>query len=200
MTADNRTNEPTPEQILWELYPDDVMDHNRRANCHLFLERLRAHGLLSEGAPSEEQVERAAETFYEDPAGLTSWARLNAAEPDIAERYRVAMGRALAAAGRHPHPQPSLSNSEILQRIASQEVIDDAADEQDDLRLHMLASQEPLALDPEKVLRLLGEHAPSLDISTRRYRGECLCGVRVSDHELHQSDALCEAYTEGRLT
>ena len=54
--TDNRTNEPTPEQILWELYPDDVMDHNRRANCHLFLEQLRAHGLLSEGAPSEAQA------------------------------------------------------------------------------------------------------------------------------------------------
>ena len=50
---------------------------------------------------------------------------------------------------------------EAAHGAASQEVIDDAADEQDDLRLHMLAPQEPnqnetksgnnfVSLDPEK--------------------------------------------------
>ena len=92
-------NEPTAEQILWELYPDDVMDHNRRANCHLFLEQLRTHGLLSEGAPSEEQIKASAAAVDEDALaevieaeieGLRHETRLY---PDI---YKAQVARAVA--------------------------------------------------------------------------------------------------------
>jgi len=103
MTTDNRTNEPTPEQILWELYPDDVMDHNRRANCHLFLEQLRTHGLLSEGAPSEQRVERAARAFFREYHGEDIWPELrDDGELDTRSRALAATRAALTAAGVAP--------------------------------------------------------------------------------------------------
>ena len=43
-------------------------------------------------------VEAAAKHFYEDATGLTSWDRLCSASPDIAERYRLSMTRAIEAA------------------------------------------------------------------------------------------------------
>lgn len=70
--------------------------------------------LQVEGAPTDEQVERAARAFYEDPAGLTSWLRMSEAEPEIAERYRVAIRRALAAAGVAP-PAPSANRDLIAE-------------------------------------------------------------------------------------
>lgn len=120
MTTDNRTNEPTPEQILWELYPDDVMDHNRRANCHLFLEQLRANGLLSEGAPSEAQIERAAIELDEDAFALTpgEFEREYGGAPDWSSQSQSGRQRAarntvrqvLSAAGVAPLPVEGESN------------------------------------------------------------------------------------------
>lgn len=106
--------------------------------------------------PTAEQIERAAETFYEDPAGLTSWTRLNAYEPDIAERYRVAMGRALTAAGVAPMKPPALDPEKVAEVIAAAQVIRDVGE--DGRTSISFASSETIAR------------------------------------------ALCEAYTEGKLT
>ena len=69
MTTDNRTNEPRPnptaEQIVratllrcqFDTLGDKVAD---------VVKDLRANGLLSEGAPSEEQIERAARAIRAD--------------------------------------------------------------------------------------------------------------------------------------
>lgn len=135
---------------------------------------LRANNLLSEGAPSEEQIERAARAIRAD------YVQRYPEEPPV---YHAGAGQpvwrhmaraALGAAG-----------------VAPQEVIDDAADEQDDLRLHMLAAQEPLAIDPEKVAEVI-----------EQMRDRARKEHDVTKESLGQfiSRALCEAYTEGRLT
>lgn len=212
MTIDNRTNEPTPEQILWELYPDDVMDHNRRANCHLFLEQLRANGLLFEGTPSEAQVEAAARALFEDPhmSADYTWAELVEDDPTRAEIWRIDARRTLtAAAGVAPQP--------VIDEAALAEVIADAPHSGDsnvsclDPRCKAaavaawlregVAPQEPsqnetksgnnlVSLDPEKVAEVLLANAKS------RYGGllfEERAAARIAR-------ALCEAYTEGKLT
>ena len=65
MTTDNRTNEPTPEQILvdeWIRQADRAksmtgMDAIWFPDAEETLAVLRANGLLSEGTPSEEHPE-----------------------------------------------------------------------------------------------------------------------------------------------
>ena len=42
-----------------------------------------------------ETIEAACEAFYNDPGGLTSWARTTQVSPTMADRYRAAMARAL---------------------------------------------------------------------------------------------------------
>ena len=57
MTTDNRTNEPTAEQIVSEtLGPYGLIGRARDLAARNAVERLRANGLLSEGAPSEAQA------------------------------------------------------------------------------------------------------------------------------------------------
>ena len=110
--------------------------------------------------PSEEQIERALDAI----SRFNQWT----------DNPRGAMRAALTAAG-----------------VASQEVIDDAADEQDDLRLHMLAPQEPsqnetksgnnfVSLDPEKVAEI--ERA-----AAARARGEALIEVVQAHRDLHKT-------------
>lgn len=43
-------------------------------------------------------LERACAGFYNDPDGLTSWTRLSAADPKLADKYRAGMHAALSAA------------------------------------------------------------------------------------------------------
>ena len=74
MTTVNRTNEPTAEQILvdeWIRQADRAksmtgMDAIWFPDAEETLAVLRTHGLLSEGAPSEEQIERAARAIRAD--------------------------------------------------------------------------------------------------------------------------------------
>ena len=74
MTTDNRTNEPTTEQILvdeWIRQADRAksmtgMDAIWFPDAEETLAVLRANGLLSEGTPSEEQIERAARAIRAD--------------------------------------------------------------------------------------------------------------------------------------
>lgn len=56
-------------------------------------------GREPQGEPSDAQVEAGCAAFYEGAQGLTSWPRLVAAEPDLANRYRDGLRAALRAAG-----------------------------------------------------------------------------------------------------
>lgn len=126
------TNErKTPEQIVaavieehWKGYAHGVLPEG--AFEAAIVADLRAAGLLVQ-EPDKDAVERAARAFYEEPAGFTSWDRLNKVEPGIADRYRAAVRRALAAAG--------------VALWEPSEIVDDAADEQDDPCLHMPATR-----------------------------------------------------------
>lgn len=128
--TDNRTNEPTPEQILvdeWIRQADRAksmtgMDAIWFPDAKETLAVLRANGLLSEGTPSEEHPE------------FCYCGQILKREDKI-DFYTLKCPK-LQCGGFRMVPKRSAG-------VASQEVIDDAADEQDDLRLHMLAPQEP---------------------------------------------------------
>ena len=124
--------------------------------------------------PTEEQIERALDAI----SRFNQWT----------DNPRGAMRAALTAAG-----------------VASQEVIDDAADEQDDLRLHMLAPQEPsqnetksgnnfVSLDPEKVAEVIGAAQVIREVGE-----DGRTSISFASGETI-ARALCEAYTEGKLT
>ena len=178
MTTDNRTNGLTAEQILvdeWIRQADRAksmtgMDAIWFPDAEETLAVLRANGLLSEGTPSEEHPE------------FCYCGQILKREDKI-DFYTLKCPK-LQCGGFRMVPKRSAG-------VASQEVIDDAADEQDDLRLHMLAAQEPLAIDPEKVAELIEQ----LRDRSRKERD-------VAKESLGQfiARALCEAYTEGKLT
>jgi len=107
MTTVNRTNEPTAEQILvdeWIRQADRAksmtgMDAIWFPDAEETLAVLRANGLLSEGTPSEEQVEAAAKTMHEtrNPwfAAYGDW---GAAGFEIKQAFRESARAALVAA------------------------------------------------------------------------------------------------------
>ena len=107
MTTDNRANEPTAEQILvdeWIRQADRAksmtgMDAIWFPDAEETLAVLRTHGLLSEGAPSEAQVEAAAKTMHEtrNPwfAAYGDW---GAAGFEIKKAFRESARAALVAA------------------------------------------------------------------------------------------------------
>ncbi len=128
--TDNRASEPTAEQILvdeWIRQADRAksmtgMDAIWFPDAEETLAVLRANGLLSEGTPSEEHPE------------FCYCGQILKREDKI-DFYTLKCPK-LQCGGFRMVPKRSAG-------VASQEVIDDAADEQDDLRLHMLAPQEP---------------------------------------------------------
>lgn len=96
------TPNPTAEQIV-QLVIDayDEMGNLDMSNlrvqmAEVAVETLRAHGLLSEGAPSEEQVERAAREWYEQANGYETWASASGQHQQV---VRVRAAKALTAAG-----------------------------------------------------------------------------------------------------
>ena len=104
MTTDNRTNEPTAEQILvdeWIRQADRAksmtgMDAIWFPDAKETLAALRAHGLLSEGAPSEAMVEAAAKAIYGERYGVDSgWEKWR-------HNYLPQARAALVAAGAAP--------------------------------------------------------------------------------------------------
>lgn len=54
---------------------------------------------VSQGEPSDAQVEAACDAFYNDPSDITQWNRLADYEGRIADKYRARMRAALRAAG-----------------------------------------------------------------------------------------------------
>lgn len=149
------TPNPTAEPLkswevnsnAWEAFADE--EHMTNGIQAAYEAGLRAHGLLSEGAPSEEQIERAAEAMIDASPDVT---RETVSDEEFAWYLQDARA-ALTASGAAP--------------------------------------QEPQALDPEKVKAWL-----------QREFGSVLA------HDPHNpdrfwggsADALCVAYTEGKLT
>ena len=99
MTTDNQTNGLTAEQILvdeWIRQADRAksmtgMDAIWFPDAEETLAGLRAHGLLSEGAPTEAQIERAAVAMQAESSGFFSM-----------EAWRHLARVALTAAGVAP--------------------------------------------------------------------------------------------------
>lgn len=92
--TDNRTNEPTPEQIIEDALRNSYASGS--ALARLIVSDLHAHGLLSGGAPSEEQIERALSAWDIEYVSKHPY---EATVPEIRAR---AMRAALAAAGVAP--------------------------------------------------------------------------------------------------
>lgn len=109
MTTDNRTNEPTPEQILvdeWIRQADRAksmtgIDAIWFPDAEETLAILRANGLLFEGTPSEAQVEAAAKALAsrEPMRSATAWENLHEFER---KHHRDDSRAALTAAGVAP--------------------------------------------------------------------------------------------------
>ena len=120
--TDNRTNEPTAEQILvdeWIRQADRAksmtgMDAIWFPDAEETLAVLRANGLLSEGAPSEEQIERAAEA-------LAAWDGFEWSgdwEGTISrDAYRNGATRALTAAGVAPQGPQALDPEKVAEAL-----------------------------------------------------------------------------------
>ena len=150
MTTDNRMSEPTAESVIAEemVNAGAPLMHSRVEESVAVA--LRAHGLLSEGAPTEAQVEAVAKTLHETRnPWFGAYGDWGAAGFEVKKAFRESARAALAAA---TIPKP--------------------------------------VLDPEKVAEVLLENAKS------RYGG-LLFEERAAARIAH---ALCEAYTEGKLT
>lgn len=129
MTTDNRTNEPTAEQILvdeWIRQADSAksmtgMDAIWFPDAEETLAVLRANGLLSEGTPSEAQVERAARALFEDPhmSADYTWAELVEDDPTRAEIWRIDARRTLTAAAGVAPQEPSQTETKSGNNFAS---------------------------------------------------------------------------------
>ena len=123
MTTVNRTNEPTAEQILvdeWIRQADRAksmtgMDAIWFPDAEETLAVLRAHGLLSEGAPSEQQVELAAEALArrEPMRSATEWENLHEFERS---GFRESARAALVAAGVAPQAE-SADHEKLIARL-----------------------------------------------------------------------------------
>lgn len=59
-------------------------------------EWARTH--LAAQEPSDAEAEAACRGFYDDPNSLTDWTKLARVQPDLAEKYRAGMRRALSSA------------------------------------------------------------------------------------------------------
>ncbi len=108
---------------------------------------LRAHGLLSEGAPSEESVYLVTIKLPPNPdhnprAKRTDACAISENCTDSTGEHHTYLARSIEEVQRETRHITRIETVALTAAdVASQEVIDDAADEQDDLRLHMLAPQ-----------------------------------------------------------
>ena len=166
----------TPEQILvdeWIRQADRAksmtgMDAIWFPDAKETLAALRAHGLLSEGAPSDEQIERAARAFFREYHGEDILPELrDDGELDTRSRALAATRAALTAAGVAPQ-EPNQNETKSGNNFVS--------------------------LDPEKVAAMIrddlrgGEYASAPD------------ELPYAATSRRIARALCEAYTEGKLT
>ncbi len=113
------TPNPTAEQAIAEalqdMWPDSTLFGDpwspESHEVVSIASKLRTHGLLSEGAPSEEQIERAARALFEDPnvPAEYTWEEMVAEDPSRADIWRDDARRVLTAAGVAPQ-EPSDDN------------------------------------------------------------------------------------------
>ena len=179
---ESTTPNPTPEQILvdeWIRQADRAksmtgMDAIWFPDAKETLAALRAHGLLSEGAPSDEQIERAARAFFREYHGEDILPELrDDGELDTRSRALAATRVALTAAGVAPQ-EPSQNETKSGNNFVS--------------------------LDPEKVADVL-RLAMRAEAMMFEYGGyEWVAESDPDDCLPHIAHALCEAYTEGKLT
>ena len=174
---------------------------------------LRANGLLSEGAPSEEQIEQAATAIRNTQVGGASYRPV---EMSVTSAHREQARAALTAAGvapQEPLQRPGEYDDDFIDRgaralhetqnpwivahgswAAAGHEIQQAFRESACVVLAAAgaAPQGPQALDPEKVAEALcrGIHSTRFQYRATRFACEdCSKGSR----------ALCVAYTEGKL-
>ena len=219
---ESTTPNPTAEQILvdeWIRQADRAksmtgMDAIWFPDAEETLAALRAHGLLSEGAPTEEQIEKAARAFFREYHGEDIWPELrDDGELDTRSRALAATRVALTAAGVAPQP--------VVDEAALAEVIADAPHSGDpnvsclDPRCKAaavaawlregVAPQEPsqtetksgnnfVSLDPEKVADVIGAAQVIREVGE-----DGRTSISFASGETI-ARALCEAYTEGKLT
>jgi hypothetical protein len=99
--------------------------HEGSAHVVNVVHDLRAHGLLSEGAPSEEQVERAARAGHEHTNGIGAW---EAATERIRKIQRARFAAGFAAAGVAPQEPSTAAHSTPAASALCDEVIADLGD------------------------------------------------------------------------
>ena len=145
MNTDNRTNEPTPEQVeaaMLQLFPITVRYDgcdvpnpgaaDKREGFKAGIEYMR--GLLSEGAPSEAQVEAAAKAMQNESGGFFSL-----------ESWRHLARAALAAAGvasQEPKCEHGIALIDLCQ--FADQVANDESDPQEPSRLPDFFAPKPM--------------------------------------------------------
>jgi len=186
--------------ILARIDPDKVATHG--PDCyqwHVECLALAVQRRLSEGAPSEEQIEAAAKAL----AGIsqeTSWSSCEVWGDldEWVDGYRSQARAALTAAGVAPQELTlcvECGETEVLGKPEHRVLCMDCAYE---TGVH--AGRRTLALDPEKVAEALEQ----------AMRDEAMLFDNGDEEWIAESDpveclpplarALCEAYTEGKLT
>ena len=160
------TPNPTAEQIVratllrcqFDTLGDKVAD---------VVKDLRAHGLLSEGAPSEEQIERAARAFFREYHGEDIWPEIwDDGELDTRSRALAATRAALTAAGVAPQ-EPSQTETKSGSNFVS--------------------------LDPEKVAAFPGTNAALDRLTVRKAApAEAFCIEHGNFHAVELGDPTCE--------
>lgn len=201
------TPNPTAErlrELVANLIPLDLIHDRDRLGqpqdafeaADRIIDALRARNLLSEGAPSEEQIERGARAFYA-AAWLDKDAGLND-DRTAPEMVKDGVRAALTAAGVAPQ-EPTLcvecGETEVHGKPEHRVLCMDCAYE---TGVH--AGRSAPTLDPEKVsdelLRLMRDEAMLFDNGTDEWISEsdpveCLPPL---------ARALCEAAKRGELT
>lgn len=248
-TTPNPTAEQAIAEALQDMWPDSTLFGDpwspESHEVVSIASKLRTHGLLSEGAPSEEQVERAARALFEDPnvPAEYTWEEMVAEDPSRADIWRDDARRVLTAAGVARReksalarlnellglniwaevpsfradlridfdeygnilaagvaPQEeALSNAEILERIAERELEAAGAP----------APQGATAVGDTAVLPAETPESGNVRLDREKVRAWLQREFgSVLAHDPHNperfwggsADALCVAYTEGKLT
>lgn len=183
--------------------------------------------LLSEGAPSEEQIVAALNASVQEERRQMRMQPIPDSDlsrdiSDWGPQTVARMRAALTAAGVVPQgsgndlstsPEHVKNEGDSLhvalptdrEKLAEQEAEEYAPGDheaQDDfLTGWRTADQNPATLDPVKVAEVLNRHEPIF--KDGQYAGRCVCGFEhpsYSGWRLHRSGAICEAHKEGKLT
>ena len=184
MTTNKRPNEPTAEQIVSEaLGPYGLIGRARDLAARNAVERLRANGLLSEGAPSEAQA-RAIRKLDNVQAIL---AGAQASVTDAVRELSLTSAALTAAQGAARPVNGFDTTAERVKTGADSLHVAPQVPSQTETK----SGNNFVSLDPEKVAEVI--HAED--------SGGVATGAWVNKpYSRVLARALCEAYTEGKLT